>query len=260
MGAIQQLISSYGSSGGSVWTPANLTVPPSIWVNETSAITGAVQCQQWDDISGNGYHLSQSNVGNRPLINNPGLNGMRSIAGDGSDDVLINASAGVKALTQNQSAAWFMCAGSCGDTTAVLRHIWFMSTITSANARFNISMSTTSGARRPALRVRRLDADAVAVLNASTALDTNPHVLLFMMDWANGDGSIWIDGVLDAQNLSLTSSGNTSNTASASSLGLYASPIGSATDFDGGEFCFGVGALPTSGEITQLFNYFSRWT
>lgn len=241
-------------TGAALWTPASLTVPPAIWLNDTSAVTGASNASQWNDISGNAYHLTQASAGNQPTINATGLDGKRTLSSD-TDDYISNGSAGAKALTQNQSSAWFMAVSKCTDATAALRHLFFVSTNNTINARFNIASSNTGGARLYGMRVRRLDADSIATLSISSALDTNPHVLLFTMDWSAGDGTIYIDGAQDAQNLALTTSGSTSNTASAASLGLYSIGSGISSLSETAEIIFGAGGLPSAGEIEKLFGY-----
>lgn len=239
-------------NSGPLWTPASLTVPPSIWLNDTSSVTGTTNASQWNDISGNGYHVVQAGAGNQPTINATGLDGKRTLSTD-TDDLMQNTASG--ALTQSQGAAWAMVVNKCTDAAAALRHLVFVSTNTSGNARFNVCSSTTSGQRRYALRVRRLDGDAVATLNASAAVDTNPHVLLFAMDWSAGDATIYLDGAQDAQNLALTTSGNTSNTAASAAFILYSAGSGTSSLADGGEVLFGVGALPNSTEIEKLFGW-----
>lgn len=242
----------FGAAAAPAWTPADLAVPPSIWFNDTSPVTGAVTCSQWNDISGNGYHITQAGGGQQPTINATGLDGKRTLSTN-TDDLMINSAAG--ALTQNQGAAWAMFVNSCTDASAALRHLFFISTNSSINARFNVCSSTTSGQRRYALRVRRLDGDAIQTLNASAAVDTAPHVWLFAMDWANGDGTIYLDGATDAQNLALTTSGNTSNTAAVSPLIVWSAGSGVSSLADTAEIIFGVGTLPSAGEIEKLFGY-----
>src|SRR6185437_5655729 len=86
----------FGSSGGrTLWTPADLAGPPSIWCNDTSTVTegNPGHAKIWSDISGNGLNIGQTgNVDSQPLIVASGLDGKPILRFDGVDDVMGNAS------------------------------------------------------------------------------------------------------------------------------------------------------------------------
>src|SRR5690606_5123729 len=59
------------------WTPASMAVPAEIWANDSSSVTdaGGGACSQWNDLSGNNYHFTQSTSSQRPIISAGALNG-----------------------------------------------------------------------------------------------------------------------------------------------------------------------------------------
>lgn len=242
-------------SGASVWTPADLTVPPSIWLNDTSPITldGSLNLAQWDDISGNALHFIS--VGG-PTINASGLDGKRTISFGGSA-CIANTGAAAKALTNGVAAVWSMklfkntYAGG-----ASLRHAVYVSTNTTNTVRYSYASDTTTGTRRPAARMRRDDSDGVATLNASAALDTNWHGHLCIMDYANRDCTIKLDGTQDAQNLTFTSAGAaTDATNSFDGIAFAGTTSAPSAHLEMAEIILGVGPLPSGAEIEKLEGY-----
>lgn len=260
------IINPYAFGGGGAWSPANLTVPPKIWLNDSSNVTdaGSGACSAWDDISGNGYHFTQVAL-TRPLIVSGGLNGRRTIRFDGTEDFLGCAVSGALDVMRNVGAGWMFCVVKklALDGAATDRTIFMAPAGTGVNtARFVCNIGSASSANKPRLAVRRLDADSTGTLVATNAVDTNWHSLLFRIDWANGDGFFGLDGAADVQNLSLTTSGSTSNTASLTRLAIGSSGGGTSGfgDIELAEIVIGAGSLPSAGEITDLFNYAdTRW-
>lgn len=252
--------------GGGTWNPSNLAVPPKFWVNDSSSVldAGAGACSQWNDISSSGYNLTQASGTNRPLIVAAAQNGRRIIRFDGLDNYMNNSGAGAKDLFRNTSAAWAMVVvkKAALDGVATNRNIIMGSTPTAGSARFLVSIGSTSGANRPRLAVRRLDADSAGLVTAASAVDTNYHMLLTIADWANGDGFIWKDGALTDSNTSMTTSGSTSNTAANDpfTVGAGSDSIAGPADVDLAEAIIGTGSLPDSTEIDKLFGYAAhRW-
>lgn len=255
-------------AGPAPWTPASLTVPPKIWLNDSSSVTdaGGGACSQWDDISGNGFHFSQP-ASPRPSIIASGLNGRRTIRFDGTEDFLRCQASGALDVMRNTGAGWMFCVVKklALDGSPTDRTIFMAPAGTGVNtARFvcNIGNAGSGGANKPRLAVRRLDGDSTSVLVATNAVDTNFHSLLFRMDWTNGDGFFGLDGAADVQNLSLTSTGSTSNTASLTQISIGSSAGGTLTfgDIELAELIVGAGSLPSAGEITDLFTYAdTRW-
>lgn len=79
--------SNYNKSSGSAFTPASLTglvawYDASTGVYSDAGVTPATNTQtvqQWNDQSGNGYHLKQATGGNRPQFLSAGFNSLPSV-------------------------------------------------------------------------------------------------------------------------------------------------------------------------------------
>lgn len=73
----------YDASISDVWQDSARTTP---------AVADADVIGAWDDLSGNGYHVTQGTTANKPTLRTNVLNGFPVIRSDGSDDFLANAS------------------------------------------------------------------------------------------------------------------------------------------------------------------------
>lgn len=231
---LQQLWAAY-PAGGAIWNAGLLPSPPSIWVNETSAMTIATGVSAWNDLSPNGFNLTQAVTGQQPARILAGLNGMRTVRSDGVDDYLSSNFAGARALTQNATQHWCAMMYKRITGSAVIRSLYTVSNNVAGTSRFYLSTDNTGVAGQINLRVRRLDADAVGVLNGPTMLDTNWHIIFASLDLATRTGEIWLDGTLAASSNTLTSAGtNFSNTAAAD-VGFFANPTGGSSNTEQSE-------------------------
>jgi hypothetical protein len=208
---------------GTAVTPADYS--PALWLNDTSTVTDVSgNASQWNDISGNARHFTQGTAGNRPLIVASGRNGLRTIRFDGTDDRMRNNSTGMRDAYKNAGAAWTIGvyrknANDGVDTTRVLLG---NDSGTAGGSRFVPLISRQLN--RPSMFARRLDADSTAILDAVTGNGDNWQIVVWQMVWTDGDGFIHVNGAQDVQNLSLTSSGSTSNTTAVRDFVLGAFP------------------------------------
>jgi hypothetical protein len=95
-----------------------LSLSPALWLSDTGTNTA-----QWDDISGNGRHATQSNSSFRPSIVTNALNGRQVRRFDGTNDAL-------------DSADWYaqdITAVIVGKTTSITTEQYFVSKFNSAN-------------------------------------------------------------------------------------------------------------------------------
>lgn len=247
------------------WTPADLTVPAAVWMNDDSPIgTVGSLCTQWNDITGNARHFTNAAAG-APSIIPLGLNSRRTIR-FAANAFLYNNSSDVKGLFRNTGAGWIfiVCRRLSVDGGAVSRNLFVSTNGSDGSSRFVSAISST--ANTPALLARRLDADSTSTMNAVGTTGTGWHRNLFMVDWTNGDGFIHIDGALNASSTTFTSNGSTSNTDAVRAVCIGAYPndtsappgIVNPCDAEIAEIVVGRGSLPTSGEITDLFAYATR--
>lgn len=258
--------------GDPLWTPSSLAAIPKLWLNDDSAVTdaGAGACSQWDDISGNGYHVVQTAAGSRPLIVPGAMNGRRVLRFDGANDNLRSASAGaVLGLFRNVGSAWVFCTYSkIADASDAWRVI-FKAQNGSGGIAERVTLATGRGAaggkNLPYAAGRRLDADS-AVGAVAPSAETGAVMLLGLLDFTNRTVTLWIDGNQVAQVTGAwTAGGNTSDTPSAfaHAIGSGQSGSGVPADFFNGdiaELVIGAGGLPSSTEIDRMFGYAAyRW-
>lgn len=205
------------AAAGGTWTPASLASPPALWLDDASSVTdaGSGNCSQWNDRSGNAYHFTRvGSAASQPDIISAGLNGLRTLNFDGVE--YLSGPAGVATLTRNTGNLWAVAVYKCLSSSAAVRTLLSISTNSSSANRFAFQISRAANTDKPTMAVRRLDADSLASLSATTAISTSWGISMIRMDYTNGDGYIDVNGVLsDASNLALTTSGSTSNTASA---------------------------------------------
>lgn len=244
-----------------LWTPSDLAIPPKLWLNDQSPVIDVSGfASQWDDISGSGWDFTQGTAANRPAIVSSGLNGRRTIRGDGTNDDMSNSASAL--LYRNVSAGWaFIVCQRTVSTGGGANRLLFQTFANLGNTRFRILADSTTNADKVSLQVRRLDADAIATLAGTVAVNSGPHMILCTMDWGSGAGSIYVDGSLDVTNGSLTSAGSTSNT-SGNPPHIFSSGAGTAYyDGDIAELVATSGSsLLSATEIDKLFGYAAhRW-
>lgn len=240
-----------------LWSPAQLTDPLKIWLDDTSAVTNVSGlASQWSDRSGSGLHFSQGTAGNRPAILAAALNGRRVLRANGTSSFMTCGVSGYSAIFQAQAAGWMLAVvkKSAVDASALDRTLFRVNS-SGSGSRFAAQIGTSiGGANKPELGVRRLDSDGFSALSAA-APGTSWRILMFVQNWSTGAGSIYMDGSLSASNSSLTTSGITSNTGSSTPLVLFRDSPTVATrhlDADVAAVLVGNGAVPSSSDRERL--------
>ncbi len=246
-----------GAMGGRrLWTPSDLSVPPDIWVDWDSAVTNvAGNASQWSNSKGSiGGSFGQSTGGARPSIQSSGLGGRRFLRFDGTNDCMHMTSVAARDIFRNTGQGWlFSVIRKRGTDLTGADRVSFYAPSADGASRFHSSVGTTANENAHNLQVRRLDADSTSMLNGP-ALPGEWVIRRDIVDWANGEGFIHINGELEAQNLSFTSSGNTSNSAGFNqtvSIAATYVPVAFA-DIDAGCYIAGAGSFPAGGDWERL--------
>ena len=263
MGATQQLI----LAALRPWTPALLPTPPSLWFNDSSAVTdaGSGACSQWNDISGNSFHFVQNTGGSRPLIVSGGLNGRRTIRFDGSDDMLYNNGTPARDLYNNVGNLVDVVVYKKTATDAGVGKIITFASTNAGLSRFSTAASGAGGSEANKTRgiVRRGDADSAATLTQGTSLGTAWQMAMFRVEFNNRDGYLDINGSNDQTNTTFTTVGsNTSATTPSFAVSMGGSPNGAggtptttnAADIEIAER-FMIRAALTQGNVDRIFGY-----
>jgi hypothetical protein len=215
MSATQQVL--LAGSTAVLWTPANLAVPPHIWLDDTTAVTGS-PASNWASKGSLGAGFQQGTGASQPTVNASGLDGKRTLTFDGTADYMFDPSNFV-ALFRNQTNGWcFLLFRRTALDGASTGRVGFVNSINSSvtTTRFGLFLGGAAGvANRVDLVCRRLDADSAGVLAGPTIADTNWHCALATMNWSTGAATLAIDGDETPATGTITSTGSTSNTDSA---------------------------------------------
>lgn len=229
------------ASSAVLWTPLDMATVPQIYLDAQDStvtdVSGYASAISNLGLMGANGDFSQGTAGSRPAVLVAELNGNRVLSFDGADDVLLGGSTTQKNLLRNVAAAWcFSIYKKRGtDGSAVNRLVFYATRGTDGNQRFDLRTGLSgSAANRPAISVRRLDADSAANLVLGSDFVGAYSMQLGMINYASRLGRLYIDGAVAAENATLTAStGNTSDTASAESLAVGAFYTGGgAADID----------------------------
>lgn len=217
------------------WTPADLGASLALWLDadDSSTITlDGSNVSQWDDKSGNGFHLSQSSAASQPLYEATGMNSkpaLNNLTGRymarGTTPMFRNVNgATIVAVYQatlplaggiSNGMTMFVNSGGSGGPT-----------------RFALTTEPSPGtAGTYSVAGRRLDADSYATVSSSTSLTANPIIWMGNADYANAQANTWLDGAPDIVNAAFQTAGSTSNTDSLG-IGLFSNVDGSLDTYD----------------------------
>ena len=201
---------------GTLWTPANLSVAPKLWLDWDSPVTNVSgACSAWDNTQGSmGGSFMQATAANRPTINASALGGKRGLEFDGATDRLAASGGTLAALFRNTASAWSFVVAAQRSTGGANRQIFEASTDTTTT-RFGNFAGTGTGAW--AIAARRVDGSSAALLAAAPAAnDTNFHLSYGHVNYATAAGLVSIDGKSPTTAVSFPNvgSGNTGNTDS----------------------------------------------
>ena len=215
---------------------------------DSSSITlSGSDVTQWDDLSGNGRHATQTTSANRPKSGTRTINNKNALDFDGSNDYLLNN--GVVASFTGEDKPFTIFMVSKSDTTASDYIPWSLASSSSAVMRW-ISLGSS-------LFVRD-DADVQTQLQITGSYNTNNQFITWRSTGLNFTGYI---------NKTLTNTGTaynrgtfTMNVASIGALRNSSAPSGSFF-WDGliGEVIYYNRELTTT-EVGQVHDYLSvKW-
>jgi hypothetical protein len=248
------------TGGGIPWTPIYLTVPASGWWDDSTAATNVSgAASTWSDKNSSAFDLQQTTAASRPTINATGLNGLRTLTFDGTNDFLISNNATARAFSQNASSLWaFVVVRKVNVDGVSTNRTIVASNTESGSVRFGHSLGSTAvPANRTTMVVRRLTADSAAVLGGATNLGTGWRLTMVTQDYTNRAGLVYLDGLQDASNPTLTTAGSTANTIALEQLVIGASvntalTYSSFADMEIAALLIGRNGLPTPTERQKM--------
>jgi len=195
-------------SGLRLWLKPDTGVTTDTSMSTTTVSTWANQAS-----TGSGYDFVQATKANQPLWGTVTLNGFNGATIDNTDDFLAISAGGLGMLRNLSSYTVFIVAKM--PAAAATRRALMVSTGTSgSNPRFAADVTATN---RMAIQGRRLDADGNTSINTGTnndyATDQNTY-LTYLVDHNATTAKAWVNGALELNNTTYTSTGSTSDTDS----------------------------------------------
>lgn len=190
------------------FSPLDLT--PQLWLDadDASTITSSSgNVSQWNDKSGNGYHVTQATGTAQPKTGTVTRNGRNVLDFAGTDDRLFRETD--TALGRNVTG---------------LTVYWVASTDITNVQIIGFSQGTSTGTTRVLSGInastqffasgRTLDADSVASANSSTLSTGTWYATCAVFDYANTDLNLYVNRTADGSNTSFQTATTTSNTDS----------------------------------------------
>ena len=225
---------------------------------DTATITGGSSVSQWNDKSGNAYHLSQSTSTKRPSSGTRTLNSKNVIDFDGTNDVLSASTASDWTFMNNSGGCTAFFVYMYDDNTGA--RAWATTDdVGGALVGFDLYDNTEL-----AHRVNRGVGGASAVSN-ETLQNPAPgnHYLYVLSDPNNATAAnrseIYVDGTLQNKNNTLSNSPSASAPANALDVGGRRSDDAYAFNGAFAEIII-VSGLMSAGDITKTKAYISaKW-
>lgn len=249
-----------------LWSPFSLTAPPAILVDHLSTMTNnGTTVSSWSDRSGNARNVASSGTAN-PFYNAADLNGYPAARADGGTtgggggQYLQAGGTGTSSLYTSAPQGWLFAVYKLDGTSATqFRAAAYVETGTAGATRFGLFTDGTSGAGKPSMRTRRLDADAAVALTGPSALnDGNYHMVMAWMNWGTREGRLYVDGNSPTINTTLTAAAGTTDSTTSAAVTVMGA-ISNTTVINGREVAMLFGkTLPSDAEVDKLFGYYAN--
>ena len=191
------------------FSPLDLT--PQLWLDadDSSTITSSSgNVSQWNDKSGNTYHVTQATGTAQPKTGTVTRNSRNVLDFDGTNHYLIRETDTALGRNVTGLTVYWVASFDAGGSGLVVG----FATNTAVNATrvssgFNTSTQFTASGRT-------LDADASAAANSSTLATGTWYANCAVFDYANTDLNLYVNRTADGSNTSYQTATTTSNTDS----------------------------------------------
>ena len=228
-----------------------------IWLDATkiTGLTDGTLITQWDDLSGNNFHATQSTDTKKPKYRKNIKGGLSVVNFDGLDDFLFLSGSALSLLQNIDYAAIFIVSQT---TTPGSSRYLFSASIDSliVNARLLVTRERTA-ANKLGLAGRRMDGDTLVVVEGDSFVAAEWFLQTTIFDFANAKAYGYKNKNLIVTADPYQTVGNTSDTASLA-IAVGASPSGAASiSGDIGEILVYTSLL-TIEQKSQIDNYLIR--
>jgi hypothetical protein len=245
--------STIGIVASSVFTPLDLS--PALWLDAAdlstiSASGSPLRVSQWNDKSGNGYHLTQASSTPQPVSGASTVNGLNAI----------DFTSGRRLVRQNVPVLQDVAGAT---SYVVVRGTFSANFSTLCTITANNTASTSRAAlfgHAGTMRAggRRLDANSFQSVDSGAVVNNTAYQVGGLYDYANADLKVRVNGTSTTRSGGFQTAGNTSNTDSRVMVGAndngnepYAGSICEVVVFS---------RVLTAAELDLLESYFSsKW-
>lgn len=221
--SLLRLLSGFPVAATAGWEFSDLA--PDWWVDETTSVTDVSgRASQWNDRSGNGWHITQSTAGKRPLITTATLNGSKRVlhfqgpGGDANGDMMHTGTSG-NTILSNKAQGWIFGVYSKASSEGAPASLPLLAVNTATASAFRLAymQGFSDALGTPQVRARRLDSDSITAVNAGSSHDLGKWTMfLVYANWSTRRLEIWVDGDLEGFSTALGSSGGNSDSTSSS--------------------------------------------
>lgn len=219
----------FGAAAPAPFSPLDLPNLNAWWdASDVSTITeSGGDVSQWDDKSGNGYHLTQGTAASQPATGANTLNGLNVLTFDGSNDSLDIASTG---LGRNVSGLTVYVVARLVNVTTSQEFLLNVRLGSNAS-RFRLLVRLAPTVQKLQVGGRTLDADFFAsVTGTTTPASTDFYTITGVYDIANTDLYLYVDGTLEGTNSAYQTATTTSDTDSGQ---VSVGEVSASAAFDG---------------------------
>jgi hypothetical protein len=225
------------------WTPASLGADLALWLDADDASTITLNgstVSQWNDKSGNGFHLTQATAASQPSYLTNQLNG-KPVIRNANGDFMLSASSPV---LRNVSQGW-MVAVAKYPTAANNGANGMLMVVKSGTGGTRMALTAFPNTNTNALTVggRRLDTDTFlwAASSSTTRASVQDTWMIEIgnLNYGAAQANHWTNGTQDLTAASFLTAGNSSDT-DATEYGVFAFAAANA-------------AAPNGTEIAEAF-------
>jgi hypothetical protein len=217
--------------GQKLWRPDELGASLALWLDAEDAASITLNgstVAQWDDKSGNARHVSQATAVNQPNYTASGLNGKPVITFDGTNDALINASAGLMRAVSGATAVMVM--SRAANLASGRDALWIGTSVGNARLVMSFRIGLAAPGEGFTSGGRRLSTNSFQTVTGF-AYTSNPIIAAARHDHANANLEIWQDGTTGASRVYQTA-GVTDNNAGELTVGA-GNTAGTGAPFNG---------------------------
>jgi hypothetical protein len=194
-----------------------ISLAPSNWYSDTGA-----DAAQWDDISGNGRHATQSNASFRPSIQTNALNGRQVRRFDGSNDILEITN---RSFLRNKPGTTIFAVVNPDINTAGTRYVFTYQTSGNINM---VAMAQVGSPSGLFYGVRRAQGDTADGTTFGAVPPATPTVLTVQLRWAAAQKEAWIGSTTTDLDASFQTAANSENADAGANAGIGGLASGSS--------------------------------